>query len=46
MQQVELFLHGERDYGLIKGSTGPIVCAPGVSRVVPPPQLIKYVDAR
>lgn len=25
MQQVEIFLKGERDYSLIKGDTGPIV---------------------
>lgn len=25
MQQVEQFLGGERDYGLIKGDTGPVV---------------------
>lgn len=25
MQQVEIFLRGERDYSLIKGDTGPVV---------------------
>lgn len=26
MQQVELFINGERNYSLVKGNTGPIVC--------------------
>jgi alpha-1,3-mannosyltransferase len=35
MQQISIYLGGERDYGLLKGDTGPIVCvlSPSLSKV-------------